>query len=391
MRKRYIYNIACVFLAVCLICVSVISGGAATDNSTNSLQKLKDSLSKATADREQAYKTLKNVKNERSSIINNKNALENAINSLQREIDANSDLLDEYYLQIADTSKRIDRLEGQLDEKQSLLRNRLRANYEDGNAGYLEILFASKGLSDFLIQFDRMLFLLDYNKKIVSDCETALVELLDERRAHEKLKADAEKQDANYKKRKTELGSSLSEASELADRLTSDVKNAEDAYKKLTDDEASFQLAFEKALAEQQKRTNSAYVGGKFIWPLAAPYNSVSSGFGYRTHPVTGLPQFHQGIDIPAPYGTSIMAINSGTVIETGTHSANGNYIIIDHGGGTASFYAHLSKISVVSGQTIKQGSIIGLVGRTGLATGYHLHLSFYENSIVVNPMKIYS
>ena len=381
---------ACIICAVCVLCGTIIPGSAA-DSGASELQRLKDSLAKASADREDALEQLNDVKTQRTTVINQKSALEAAVNSLQHELDINEDLLSEYETEINDTTVRIEKLETELGGKLELLRDRLRLNYEDGNAGYLEILFSSHGLYDFLIQFDRVLFLLDYNNKIIVQCDSARAQLAGERSALIELKTDAKAQRAQYMLRQEELGNNLSEASELADKLSSDVDNAEEAYQKLTEEEASFQLAFEAALAEQQKRTNSAYVGGEFIWPLQSPYTTVSSGFGYRIHPVTGLPQFHQGIDIPAPYGTAIMAINSGTVIETGTHSANGNYIIIDHGGGTASFYAHLSKVLVATGQTVEQGNIIGLVGRTGLATGYHLHLSVYENSTVVDPMRFYS
>jgi murein DD-endopeptidase MepM/ murein hydrolase activator NlpD len=110
-----------------------------------------------------------------------------------------------------------------------------------------------------------------------------------------------------------------------------------------------------------------------FIYPLASPA-SISSRFGWRTHPLTGNRRFHSGVDIAAPSGASVLATGAGTVVSAGWNGGYGNAVIIQHNDNQQTLYGHLSKVSVQAGQTIDQGTVIGLVGSTGNSTGPHLH-----------------
>jgi murein DD-endopeptidase MepM/ murein hydrolase activator NlpD len=120
------------------------------------------------------------------------------------------------------------------------------------------------------------------------------------------------------------------------------------------------------------------------IYPVNGP---ITSGFGYRTDPVTGQYQLHAGIDFGVGTGTPIHAAKAGTVIFAGTETGYGNYTCIDHGGGFSTCYAHQSKIEVTVGQTVTQGEVIGLVGSTGYATGPHLHFETRVNGNPENPL----
>jgi murein DD-endopeptidase MepM/ murein hydrolase activator NlpD len=113
-----------------------------------------------------------------------------------------------------------------------------------------------------------------------------------------------------------------------------------------------------------------------------------SSGFGYRLHPVTGRREFHYGIDIAGPQGTVIKAYANGTVTRAQFSGGYGNYIVINHGGGLSTLYAHLSKIEVGVGTKVKVGQRIGLMGSTGVSTGSHLHFEVQRNGSQVNPLN---
>ncbi len=107
----------------------------------------------------------------------------------------------------------------------------------------------------------------------------------------------------------------------------------------------------------------------------ASGYYYISSQYGYRTHPVTGQKQsFHQGVDIPAPRNTKILAARSGTVILSEKASSYGNYVVLNHGNGEVTLYAHMNSRAVEGGDVVKQGQVIGYVGTTGRSTGNHLH-----------------
>ncbi len=125
--------------------------------------------------------------------------------------------------------------------------------------------------------------------------------------------------------------------------------------------------------------------GGKFMWPVAG---FIRSGFGMRMHPILHVVRFHAGIDIVAPNGTLVKAADGGEVIQAGYDHAYGNSIVIYHGGGFATWYAHLSSIRVAVGQIVARGQVIGLVGATGWATGPHLHFEVRINGAAQNPLQ---
>lgn len=115
----------------------------------------------------------------------------------------------------------------------------------------------------------------------------------------------------------------------------------------------------------------------------------MSSGFGMRRHPILGYTRMHAGIDFAARYGSPIYAVTDGVIAFAGRHGGHGNYVRIQHGGGLATGYAHMSRIAAVSGQRVRRGQVIGYVGSTGLSTGPHLHYELYRNGVTVNPLSV--
>lgn len=113
---------------------------------------------------------------------------------------------------------------------------------------------------------------------------------------------------------------------------------------------------------------------------------TVTSEFGYRTHPIYGDESFHSGLDIAAAEGTPVHAVLDGTVISAGTAPKAGNYVKIDHGDFRVTLYCHCSELYVGEGDFVRRGEVIASVGQTGLATGPHLHIEFYEDSEITDP-----
>lgn len=123
---------------------------------------------------------------------------------------------------------------------------------------------------------------------------------------------------------------------------------------------------------------------------LAAPVNGrITSGYGMRGHPILGYARMHAGIDFGAAWGSPIFAVSDGQVIFAGRHGGHGNFVKLDHGGGLATGYAHMSRIAVAPGSRVRSGQVIGYVGSTGLSTGPHLHYEVYRNGRTVNPLGI--
>jgi Membrane proteins related to metalloendopeptidases len=165
-----------------------------------------------------------------------------------------------------------------------------------------------------------------------------------------------------------------------------DAKNAANkAYAEMIEKEEKLLAEYKKAAAELAAQ--STYVGGTFMWPLPAANNVITCPYGMRKHPITGVRKLHTGIDLRASTGTKVYAANSGTVTTSGYSSAWGNYIIISHGGGLTTLYAHLSRRSVSKGNKVKRGDIIGYTGNTGYSTGPHLHFEIDKNGTPYDPL----
>ena len=124
-------------------------------------------------------------------------------------------------------------------------------------------------------------------------------------------------------------------------------------------------------------------------WPLPG-YTELSMIFGTRVHPITGRTTSHDGVDIPAPSGTPVLAAASGQVAEAGWDESDGNYVLLAHDGDRTTRYGHLSSVSVAAGEAVSAGQAIGTVGATGMATGPHLHLELTVGGVLTDPLEAY-
>jgi len=125
---------------------------------------------------------------------------------------------------------------------------------------------------------------------------------------------------------------------------------------------------------------------GLFGAPVAG---HLTSGYGMRRHPILGYVRMHSGVDFAASWGSPIYAVTDGRVEYAGWHGGHGNYVRLDHGGGIATGYGHMSRIAVTPGMSVRRGQIIGFVGSTGLSTGAHLHYEVYRGGQTVDPMSV--
>ena len=161
----------------------------------------------------------------------------------------------------------------------------------------------------------------------------------------------------------------------------------------LTTGTAKAEKEVQEAVAEEKRKiimnsgTVLTYDGGAFKFPMAN-YSYVSSEYGNRIHPTLKVPQFHNGVDLPAPKGTAIYAAYDGIVVQASYSSTMGNYIMIDHGSGLYTIYMHASKLYVKKDDVVIRGETIAAVGSTGRSTGPHLHFTVRLNGEYVSPWK---
>ena len=172
----------------------------------------------------------------------------------------------------------------------------------------------------------------------------------------------------------------------IAEKKAAIAADAEETQKELNKLEADAQALTATIRDQGSSSSNSTYLGGEMAWP-APSYTRISSYFAGRIDPITGKKSNHGGLDLASPYGSPILAANSGKVIIAGYHYSYGNYVVIDHGGGVSTLYGHSSKLLVSRGQSVSRGQQIAKVGSTGRSTGNHLHFEVRINGTRVDPL----
>jgi len=315
--------------------------------------------------------------------------LTNEVNELQEEIDILT-------AQIGET-------EEELAHQQELLNARAVSTYRGESNALLAILFGAEDLSDLIARAENIMVVLDHNSQISIDLEVLTRRLENERERLDTILVEVSERRAEAAAAEAELRSLQQRAQAAADTATR-LQNERSAM--LTDTQANAErlraLAAEhEATAAQLTRqlqsggslggsTGSGVFQGRMTWPVPG-FTRVSSPFGNRARPFGGGNEFHTGIDIAGPgiNGAAVVASGDGRVIAAGWRGGFGNTIIIDHGDGVTTLYAHLiaGGINVSVGQQVTAGQRIGAVGSTGWSTGPHLHWEVRVNGQPRNPM----
>lgn len=246
--------------------------------------------------------------------------------------------------------------------------------------------------------FGRAILQAKYNESIRqrndSDARAiaAAVQDLDETRAElDVARQDAEARRDVLRSEQEHLEEGLRHQYELRIALDKEIETHRQILVGIEADRAKLQRALDE-LEGQSRRVSGLVLSrgsgsGKLIWPATGP---VTSGFGMRVHPVLGYARMHTGVDIGAPMGAPVSSAASGIVAFAGWSGGYGNLIVVDHGDGLATAYAHLSRILVSQGQPVTQGQEIGKVGSTGMSTGPHLHFEVRVNGRPVDPMQYF-
>ncbi len=321
---------------------------------------------------------------------------------LLAQLDAINDELDNINAQIALYDEQIAQKEAERKEAEAkeqaqyeLFCQRVRAMEEEGTVSYWSILFNAESFSDMLDRLADIDAVMDYDNQIMDEL-TATREELERLQAElESARADEQAVKEEQEAKKAEQQAKVAEAEKVLEELNQNVEEVNRQLEAEDEAAAAIQADIEKKQAEleaqrQQQNVTLPVSSTGFQWPLPASNLKLTSAFGYRIHPVTHVPHSHTGIDVSATTGTPITAAKSGQVIisEKGTGStwSYGEYVVIDHGDGTTTLYAHMSYRAVSEGQIVTQGQYIGDVGATGNVTGPHLHFEVRKNGQRVDP-----
>lgn len=359
-------------------------------------------------------------------------ALENKVEQLQAQADATQAELNRQKAEllviqqnIKETNAALEEAEKDIVQYEDQVDARIASMYKTGSFSYLELLGDADSLSDFFYKLKVSKQLAEDDRKVLREyCNKRdaiadmRLELLD---AEQKQMALVKSIDAtlvtlNAQMQECETGiaelmAGLEEHTHFMDELESVQDEIADVINQLVEEERKRQEEEQKRLEEEEKKKqeeenkkqeeelkeDQIYPYGPMVWPVK-DYYYISSYYGNRTNPITGAPNTkHWGLDIAGRYengkwyaikGQPILAAASGTVLIASYNSLYGNYVLIDHGGGITTLYAHGLNLPIVSaGQKVKAGDIIMYVGMSGPATGYHLHFEVRENGYAVDPL----
>lgn len=301
--------------------------------------------------------------------------------------------------QVLSAQKELDLKQKQLEDRRVALGKRAKGIYESEQVSYLEVLFQSADLDDFLTRVDYCTKLVSNDRQLLTDIQSQKEQIVQKK--HElqsksdqaaQLQVQATLVSVDLDKTKSEQRMTLDKNQKDQQVAFDNVDQLDAASKAIGDKIRKMQAAESAQAAKAAKSARGAQAtpatpkggvsGSISTWPVPGFYE-ISDPFGWRTHPITGKQSLHTGTDIVAPTGTQIHSAGAGVVLTAGWNSAYGNMTIISNGNGITTLYGHQSSLAVTEGQVVQANQVIGCVGSTGWSTGSHLH---FEVSIGGNP-----
>ena len=391
-RKHPRLRLLCGVLVLALCTSAATQAGAVTQSEIDALKKEQQA---SQAKQEELKDQLAEAEAQQAAAQEKRQLLTQQLNAINAEI-ANIDAQISYYDgEIAQKEEERKEAEAREAEQYELFCQRVRMMEEQGTVSYWSILFDSSDFSDLLDRIADVDAVMAYDNEVMDQLIATRQEL--ERLQGELESARAEEQAAKEQQeaKKAEQQAKVAEAQALLDQINADV--AEVNRQLDAEDAAAANLQAEiakkqKQLEEERKQQNVTLppTGSGYQWPLPSSCLTLTSAFGYRIHPISGQPHSHTGIDVSAAGGAPIYAAKGGQVIMSeygsGVNWSYGNFVVIDHGDGTTTLYAHMSSRAVSEGQMVTQGQTIGYVGNTGNSKGNHLHLEVRVNGQRVDP-----
>lgn len=285
----------------------------------------------------------------------------------------------------------------QLAEREETFDHRVAAAYKYGRVSYVEALMHSRDIAEFVNTSYYIRSVMDADRNVISQVAAATRSLAEDRGEADRLREQMLVDEKTAKAKRAEVERLTASQRKITEMVAAERKHREQLQAKLIVEEAATEADIaelekeSERLAEELRKSRwqaGAPGQGTWVWPTSG---HVTSGYGYRTHPIYGSRRMHTGLDISGSYGQPIVAANTGLILSAYcTAGGYGCRVVIDHGGGVGSLYAHQSGFAVREGEVVSAGQVIGYVGSTGASTGPHLHFEIRVNGGHTDPRSRY-
>ena len=376
MRKNKCIVIILIILLLNVLCIYIYA---------EDLTDLQEQSNNLTEELNDANNILKAVQDEISENMKQLQDLDIKIAESQDDLNQINIEVDDLTKQIEENETKLSRIEEKYENLRKVYINRLVAIYKTPKLQYLDVLLNSSNMIEFVSNYYSIKELIRFDKKIVEtvkqqkdEIETTKSILAEKKNQIVVAKQNQIKQSQVLSNTKTTREYYISKLSDEEKELQQKI----DTYNnQVAEIEAEIKLLAANSISED-------YIGGAIKWPVPG-YSTITSQYGMRVHPITGAYKLHTGVDIGAPMGASFVAAANGIVTKATYNFAYGNMVIIDHGGGVQTLYAHGSEIMVQLGQTVSAGTEVLKVGSTGYSTGPHAHFEIRINGQTINPLNI--
>lgn len=415
--KKSLRSVFCVLLAAAALAAS-LPAYAVSQAEIDDLQKKLDALEQQAQEQQDVINDLTSQK---ARFITRKLALDNKIEINRQMIELIGEQIEIYDEIIAEKQAELDKALEKETAQTELLRSRIRAMEENSTYSYASFIFDSSSVTELLSRIGDVNDIMHYDKTLEEEYMAAREDVESIKKSYEEARHEQELLQKELDTKQAELDAQVEAAYTMIADIETLSDDAQAEYDAIAEEEAkaeeTLQEAIRKRAAEQAKynQNNNSNNGGgnsggsggnsggggssgggsatslsSLQWPVPS-CTLITSRFGYRVAPTTGASTYHGGLDIGAGMGASIVAAGAGDVIYAGANGGYGNCVMIDHGNGVVTVYAHMSSIGVSYGQYVTAGQYVGAVGSTGVSTGPHCHFEIRINGAQTDPAAYFS
>ncbi len=405
-KKNRRLSVLALVLILCIFTDYSLTAYADTKDIESNIKAKQAEIAEAEKEKKQIQSNITNAK----AIVSGLEATKKDLEAYVTELDGNlmeveakiaelKELISEKETEIEEATADLEEAEQIQQTQYENMKKRIKFIYEKGDTFYLDLIFTASSYADMLNKADYAEKMSEYDANKLEEfkqtCEYVAACKADLESDKELLDMAKAKQDEEQENLNALIEAKTGEINATA----IDINNKEAAIKQLEADAAARDAEIrqlEQLVAEEKRRlaeesgVKLTYDGGMFKWP-APSYTKISDDYGNRIHPILGVQQFHNGVDMAAPGGSPILAAYDGEVVAASYNASMGNYVMIDHGDSLYTIYMHASALYVSKGDLVSKGQKIAAVGTTGRSTGNHLHFSVRKNGSYVSPWNYLS